>query len=90
MSSLYKRATPLQRRMLRIVAGAVINAHHAHAIHDISIERFARSVAKRAVGTLSAQMLEVLAGSTTPVTEGGATVRSCPTDGGVEPATALP
>jgi len=56
MSTLSKRATPLQKQMLRIIEGAVMNAHHAHPGSDITIEHFARSVAKRAVGTLSAQM----------------------------------
>ena len=61
MSTLSKRATPLQLQMLRIIEGAVLNAHHAHSKRDISIEHFARSVAKRAVGTLSAQLADKLA-----------------------------
>lgn len=60
MSSLYKRASGPQSRMLTIVSGAVMNAAHAHPGHAVD-ERFARSVAKRAVGTLSAQWREVLA-----------------------------
>lgn len=63
MSTLSKRATPLQLQMLRIIEGAVKNAFDAHPeliglvlLDDRTIERFARSVAKRAVGTLSAQM----------------------------------
>ncbi len=52
MASLYKRATKEQQQMLRIIAGAVRNAAHAHGI---TLEKnFARSVAKRAVGTLTA------------------------------------
>lgn len=85
MATLYKRATPAQRQMLRIIEGAVLNAHHAHPgcfptdgrinqRPDITIERFARSVAKRAVGTLSAQMLGELAGGSVPVTKGGVTL----------------
>jgi len=79
MSSLYKRATPMQRRMLRIIEGAVINAHHAHPMGMAEIERFARSVAKRAVGTLSSQLDDVLAGSSIPVIDGGVKVGDCPT-----------
>jgi hypothetical protein len=59
----------MQRRMLRIIEGAVINAHHAHPESNTKIEYFARSVAKRAVGTLSAQV-EVLAEGSVSVTEG--------------------
>lgn len=45
---------------MRIVAGAVRNAAHAHS--DISIpQTFARSVAKRAAGTLTAAWPDVLA-----------------------------
>lgn len=66
MSTLSKRATPLQLQMLRIIEGAVINAHHAHPEPDITIECFARSVAKRAVGTLSAQLADRLVEETYP------------------------
>lgn len=68
MSTLSKRATPLQLQMLRIIEGAVKNAFDAHPeliglvlLDDRTIERFARSVAKRAVGTLSAQLADRLA-----------------------------
>lgn len=54
MASLYKRATKEQERMLRIVAGAVRNTMHAHGM-EVDY-RFARSVAKRAVGTLTAHV----------------------------------
>lgn len=60
MTSLYKRATPSQIRIIRAVEGAVRNATHAHPRYDIP-ESFARSVAKRAAGTLTAQWPEVLA-----------------------------
>jgi hypothetical protein len=60
MASLWKRANGPQRRMLRIVAGAVIDAANAHP-NAKPDKRFARSVSKRAVGTLSAQWTEVLA-----------------------------
>jgi hypothetical protein len=56
VSTLYKRANPIQVRMLRIVEGAVHNTLHAHKDKEVSNERFARSVAKRAVGTLYSQM----------------------------------
>lgn len=70
MASLYKRATPAQARMLRIVAGAVMNAAHAHP-EVIIPESFARSVAKRAAGTLTAQWPEVLAANCTLSESGG-------------------
>lgn len=60
MATLYKRATPSQRIMLRIVSGAVLNAAHHHPGQEINA-RFARSVAKRAVGTLTARWPDVLA-----------------------------
>ena len=60
MTSLYKRATPSQARILRIIEGAVKNAADAHPTIEVP-PRFARSVAKRAAGTLSAQWPEVLA-----------------------------
>lgn len=59
MAAIWKRATPPQYRMLRIIAGAVRNAAHAHR-HDLP-NSFARSVAKRAVGTLTADWPDVLA-----------------------------
>lgn len=54
MASLYTRKTFRQRRALRIVAGAVMNAAHAHPQYGID-EKIARSIAKRAVGTLTAE-----------------------------------
>lgn len=59
MVSLYKRASPYQRRVLRIIEGAVKSAADAHCTN--LPHRFARSVAKRATGTLTAQWAEVLA-----------------------------
>lgn len=53
MSSLYARATPRQARVLRIVEGAVRNASDAHPAKRID-DRMARSIAKRAAGTLTA------------------------------------
>lgn len=65
MASLYKRATPSQTRILRIVEGAVRNAAHAH--QGVTVPNtFARSVAKRAAGTLTAGWPEVLAAKLTP------------------------
>lgn len=59
MATLWKRASPSQYRMLRAIAGAVKNAADAH---HIEVPRtFARSVAKRATGTLTAQWPDVLA-----------------------------
>lgn len=60
MATLWNRASGPQYRMLKIVAGAVMNAAHAHPGRQID-ERFARSVSKRAVGTISAQWVELLA-----------------------------
>lgn len=68
MATLYKRASRIQMRMLRIIEGAVRNTLDAHpdiCIYDeqgpIDHNRFARSIAKRAVGTLSSQLDDVLA-----------------------------
>ena len=60
MTSLYNRATPSQKRILRIVEGAVKNAIDAHPGWNVP-HNFARSVAKRAAGTLTAQWPDVLA-----------------------------
>lgn len=64
MVSLYKRATPAQELLLHIVEGAVLNAMDAHNIKRDP--RMARSIAKRAAGTLSAQWQDVLAANTGP------------------------
>lgn len=47
MTSLYRRATPRQAMVLRIISGAVQNAAHAHP-GQLPDRKFARSVAKRA------------------------------------------
>ena len=60
MSTFVKRATPRQRRVYRIVEGAVRNAAHAHPEYRIPA-LFAKSVAKRAAGTLTAAWPSVLA-----------------------------
>jgi hypothetical protein len=65
MVTLYKRATPSQARILRAVEGAVKNAADAHPEMKFD-RRFARSVAKRAAGTLTAQWPDVLAAREVP------------------------
>lgn len=62
MSSLWLRASPRELRALRIVAGAVLNARDAHP-HIVVDRKFARSVAKRAIGTMSSQWGDLLAAS---------------------------
>lgn len=52
--------TPSQQRIFRAVAGAVRNAADGHPKWRIS-RVMAHSIAKRATGTLTAQMREVLA-----------------------------
>ena len=65
MSTLAKRANGPQMRMLRIVTGAVLNTAHAHP-NKLPDERFARGVAKRAVGTISSQWADLLATGDVP------------------------
>lgn len=60
MTSLYKRASPPQARILRAVAGAVKNVGDAHPEYGLN-EYMARSIAKRACGTLTAQWPDMLA-----------------------------
>lgn len=60
MSTLYKRAPPSQARILRAVAGAVKNVGDSHPEYGLN-EYMARSIAKRACGTLTAQWPDVLA-----------------------------
>jgi hypothetical protein len=60
MASLYQRATPAQRRILRIIEGSIKNACDAHP-HQRIDAKFARSISKRAAGTISAQWPELLA-----------------------------
>ena len=55
MASLYKRANAQQRRILRIVEGAVKNAADHHPEFTCFSPQLARSIAKRAAGTLSAE-----------------------------------
>jgi hypothetical protein len=69
MSTLYKRATPAQHRILRAVEGAVKNVAHAHPEHKLT-PGIAKSIAKRAAGTLTAQWPEVLAARFVPSVSG--------------------
>lgn len=60
MTSITRRATPSQARIMRAVRGAVSNAADAHPHWNMD-RRFASSIAKRAAGTLTAQWPDVLA-----------------------------
>lgn len=62
MASLWKTASPPQYMMLKMVAGAVLNVQDHH--NQPRDRSFARSVAKRAVGTLTADWPSVLAART--------------------------
>src|SRR5260370_35193289 len=77
MAPLYKRASPAQRRILRVVEGAVLNAADAHGRPR---DRYiARSIAKRAAGTLTASWPEVLAArSLLPSDKARGSVLTCP------------
>lgn len=68
MVTLAKRATSSQSKMLKIIEGAVLNAADAHNLPRD--EFMARSIAKRAAGTLSAQWPIVLAANTRPPKSG--------------------
>ena len=57
MATLYKRSTPMQRRMFRAIEGAVRNTAHCHPGMKLDTPNAARSIAKRAVGTLTASVL---------------------------------
>lgn len=71
MTSLYKRATPSQRQIMRMVEGAVRNVAHVHPAWNLPATA-ARSIAKRAAGTLTAQWPDVLAAkSSTPSDRAG-------------------
>jgi hypothetical protein len=68
MASLYKRASERQRRILRMVEGAVKNAADHHPDMTYS-PRMARSIAKRAAGTISAAWPGLLAVEAIPVSK---------------------
>lgn len=62
MTTLSKRATPHQARVLRMIEGAVKNALDAHPDYaTMPRDKLARSIAKRAAGTLTAAWPEMLA-----------------------------
>lgn len=63
MVTLSKRATPLQQQLFRIIEGAIKNASDAHPEQKVS-DQMARSIAKRAVGTISAHLAGMLADET--------------------------
>lgn len=75
MVTLSKRATPSQRLMLKIIEGAVLNTADAHSQKRDS--GLARSIAKRAAGTLSSQWMEVLAANTRPSVKGPVEISNC-------------
>ena len=75
MPSLYGRATPAQAKVLRIIEGAAFNAADAHGVPRDTW--MARSIAKRAAGTLTAQWPEVLAVSARLPRKGGAQLNGC-------------
>ena len=62
MVSLYKRATPRQAQVMRMVEGACKNALDHHPEWKVSA-RFGQSIAKRVAGTLTSQWGTVLAAS---------------------------
>jgi len=61
MATLAKRATPSQAMVMRMVAGAVRTTAKVHPNWTLADPRTARSIAKRAAGTLTSQWREVLA-----------------------------
>ena len=70
MTTLQNRATPAQRVVFRMIEGACWNAAHHHPDWHIS-PRMARSIAKRATGTLTSQWGAVLVASERSEGSGG-------------------
>ena len=70
MVTLSKRATVSQRRILRAVEGAVKNTADAHPEYNLT-PYVARSIAKRAAGTLTAGWPDTLAASSVPSDRAG-------------------
>lgn len=70
MVTLMKRATKTQHKVWRIVKGAVRDTAHVHGIE--LPYHFCTSVAKRASGTLTAAMPDVLAAAVVSVRQNGA------------------
>lgn len=68
MSTLYKRATKNQMKLLKAVSGAVLNEADAHG--KSRDYRQSRSIAKRAVGTISALWPDVLVAARPPPSGG--------------------
>lgn len=60
MAEFYDTATPAQKRIYRAVRGATLNVADAHPSWGLN-KIIARSIAKRAAGTLTAEWPEVLA-----------------------------
>jgi hypothetical protein len=88
MATLWKRASKNQMKLLRAVYGAVINEADAHG--RVRNEIQARSISKRAVGTISSLWPDVLVAARSPLSGGVAVgldaaisdvghTRSCPT-----------
>lgn len=73
MATLYNRATPSQRKVLRMIEGAVLNVAHHHPHYRLD-EQIARSIAKRATGTLTAQWPDVLAAVSSPPSDHGTAI----------------
>lgn len=68
MATLWKRATPSQFMMLRMVKGAVLCTQDHHGM--VRDERLASSIAKRAVGYLTSQRTAVLTADSSPRQKG--------------------
>ena len=68
MTTFAARASPSQARILRIVEGAVLNTADAHRIPRD--KRLARSIAKRAAGTLTSQWTSASAADARPSESG--------------------
>lgn len=62
MTTLSRRATPTQKRMLKIITGAVKQTldHHPDW-RSMNSAHLANSIAKRATGTLTAEMPDAFA-----------------------------
>ncbi len=65
MTTLRNRATPRQAVVMRMIEGAVRNAAHAHPGWNLT-EKMARSISKRATGTLTSAWGSVLAAPQAP------------------------
>lgn len=70
MAEFFATATPSQKRIYRAVRGAAINVAHAHPSWGIN-PIIARSIAKRATGTLTAGWPDVLAARESASSGGG-------------------